>query len=106
MTPLRTEDEAAGVFRGAQPDPDSVRRGLSRGSGRRGCSLGGIEPAGNTVLRARDGIPVAPVSGNHHMPLVCTHTFCFRGGPEGVMNGLSTRGPGAPPFLPMLNDLL
>lgn len=59
MTPLGTEDEAAGVFRGAQPGADSVRPGLSRGSGRRGRSLGGIEPA---VLRARDGIPVAPKS--------------------------------------------
>jgi len=58
---------AAGVFCGAQPDSDSVRQGLSRGSGRRRCSLGGMVPAGNTILPARDGIPV---SGNYHIPLV------------------------------------
>ena len=34
------ETMAAGVFRGAQPDADSVRRWLSRGSERCGCSLG------------------------------------------------------------------
>ena len=27
---------------------------------------------GDTVLHARDGIPVAPVSSSHHRPLVCT----------------------------------
>jgi len=61
------ETMAAGVFCGAQLDADSVRHWLSRGSGRRGCSLGGMVPAGNTILPARNGIPV---SSNHHIPLV------------------------------------
>ena len=40
------------------------------------------------------------------MGFQCMHTFCFRGGLEGVMNGLSARGPGSPPFLPMPNGLV
>ena len=61
---------AAGVSRGTQSDAGSVRRCLSRGSRPRGRALGGVGPTGNTAPRARDGIPVAPVSSNR-MPLVC-----------------------------------
>jgi len=69
---------AAGVSRGTQPDAGSVRRCLSRGSGCRGRALGGVGPAGHTALRARDGIPVAPVSGNRMSPCMRTLTAAAR----------------------------
>jgi len=69
---------AAGVSRGTQPNAGSVRRRLSRGSGRRGRALGGVGPARNTALRARDGIPVVPVSGNCMSPCMRMLTAATR----------------------------
>jgi len=65
---------AAGVFRGAQSDAHSVRRWVSRGSGCRGRALGGMGSAGNTILRSRDGIPMASVS-KRHPTFLCMRTL-------------------------------
>ncbi|KAI9446939.1 hypothetical protein F5148DRAFT_746642 [Russula earlei] len=55
-------DLAARMFRGAQPDADAIHGRLSRGSGRGGRAMGAMGSKRDTLLRARDRVPVASVS--------------------------------------------
>jgi hypothetical protein len=56
---------ATNVLRDAQPDAHAIRGYLSRekGSGRSRRAVGSVGATRDAILRARDGIPLAPVSG-------------------------------------------
>ncbi len=55
---------AANVLRDAQPNAHAIRGCLSRekGSGRSRRTVGRVGTTRDAILRARDGIPLAPVS--------------------------------------------
>ena len=56
------------MFRGAQPDVHAIRGFLPRGSGRSRRAVGEVGSTRDANHCARDGVPVAPVSGGKQHP--------------------------------------